>query len=105
MSNKISPTSKSLLSVLLILTTMLLVACSGEDSTSTETVSDSGASTAITALSTGLLPHQEMAREFLRQLVEIDTTDSKGDNTRAYFEGQEFLYRLTKVLSAVTDGA
>lgn len=30
-----------------------------------------------------LLPHQQLARDLLRELVEIDTTDSKGDNTRA----------------------
>lgn len=30
-----------------------------------------------------LQPHQAMAREFLRELVEINTTDSVGDNTRA----------------------
>ena len=30
-----------------------------------------------------LLPHQALARDLLRELVEIDTTDSKGDNTAA----------------------
>lgn len=32
---------------------------------------------------TALPPHQQMARDFLEELVEIDTTDSKGDNTAA----------------------
>lgn len=30
-----------------------------------------------------LLPHQELARDILRELIEIDTTDSNGDNTAA----------------------
>lgn len=30
-----------------------------------------------------LLPHQALARELLRELIEIDTTDSVGDNTAA----------------------
>jgi acetylornithine deacetylase/succinyl-diaminopimelate desuccinylase-like protein len=30
-----------------------------------------------------LLPHQELARELLKELIEIDTTDSVGDNTAA----------------------
>src|SRR5690606_4401689 len=30
-----------------------------------------------------LLPHQELARDLLKELVEIDTTDSNGDNTAA----------------------
>lgn len=30
-----------------------------------------------------LLPHQQMARDFLEELVEINTTDSVGDNTKA----------------------
>lgn len=30
-----------------------------------------------------LAPHQQMARDFLQELIEIDTTDSQGDNTAA----------------------
>jgi len=30
-----------------------------------------------------LLPHQELARELLKELIEINTTDSSGDNTAA----------------------
>jgi len=30
-----------------------------------------------------LLPHQQMARDFLEELIEIDTTDPNGDNTAA----------------------
>ncbi|MDH4073236.1 MAG: M20/M25/M40 family metallo-hydrolase, partial [Gammaproteobacteria bacterium] len=30
-----------------------------------------------------LLPHQQMARDFLEELIEIDTTDATGDNTAA----------------------
>jgi len=37
-----------------------------------------------TAADTGvLLPHQALAREILKELIEIDTTDSNGDNTAA----------------------
>jgi acetylornithine deacetylase/succinyl-diaminopimelate desuccinylase-like protein len=37
-----------------------------------------------TAASAGvLLPHQALAREILKELIEIDTTDSNGDNTAA----------------------
>ncbi|HEX5764007.1 MAG TPA: M20/M25/M40 family metallo-hydrolase [Woeseiaceae bacterium] len=31
----------------------------------------------------GLLPHQKLARDLLQELVEIDTTDSNGDNSAA----------------------
>lgn len=34
-------------------------------------------------VSSGLLPHQQMAKEILQELVEIDTTDATGDNTAA----------------------
>ncbi len=31
----------------------------------------------------GLLPHQQLARDLLQELIEIDTTDATGDNTAA----------------------
>lgn len=37
----------------------------------------------VTAAADDLLPEQRLARDLLKELVEIDTTDSKGDNTRA----------------------
>jgi acetylornithine deacetylase/succinyl-diaminopimelate desuccinylase-like protein len=38
---------------------------------------------AVDGDNSGLLPHQELARDLLQELVEIDTTDSNGDNTAA----------------------
>lgn len=35
------------------------------------------------AAAPGLLPHQQLARDILKQLIEIDTTDADGDNTAA----------------------
>lgn len=35
------------------------------------------------AAQNSLLPHQQLARDFLEELVEINTTDSVGDNTQA----------------------
>jgi acetylornithine deacetylase/succinyl-diaminopimelate desuccinylase-like protein len=59
----------------------LLVACSGEesDSTSTHTLTSS----AIDSQMPGFLPHQQLAREFLRELIEIDTTQGTGNTTTA----------------------
>lgn len=37
----------------------------------------------VTAPGADLLPHQALARDILKQLIEIDTTDSNGDNTAA----------------------
>jgi acetylornithine deacetylase/succinyl-diaminopimelate desuccinylase-like protein len=69
-----------------ILTLFLLVglisACSQDDSTSAvqprESISIISAATA-----SDLLPHQQMAKDFLKELIEIDTTHSTGDATRA----------------------
>lgn len=60
---------------------LLLAGCSeGEPDTNSSAV----ASTAdATTTNTGLLPHEELARALLKELIEIDTTDSVGDNTRA----------------------
>ena len=38
---------------------------------------------ATIAAASELLPHQELAREILKELIEINTTDSVGDNTAA----------------------
>jgi len=60
---------------------LVLVSCGSEktDSTSTEMTTDSSAETQVS----GLPPHQKMAKDFLRQLVEIDTTQSTGSTTVA----------------------
>jgi acetylornithine deacetylase/succinyl-diaminopimelate desuccinylase-like protein len=68
---------RSLLSVSLA---FVLASC-GSDSTSTpaDTTIESAAETTVTEL----LPHQQMAKEYLRELIEIDTTHSKGNTTIA----------------------
>ena len=38
---------------------------------------------AVIVATSELLPHQELAREILKELIEINTTDSVGDNTAA----------------------
>jgi acetylornithine deacetylase/succinyl-diaminopimelate desuccinylase-like protein len=59
----------------------LLIAACGQDAT--ETTVAASAQSSITPGASDLLPHQQLAREILKQLIEIDTTDSKGDNTAA----------------------
>lgn len=44
---------------------------------------DPPAATEAPAAPTGLPAHQQMARDFLKELIEINTTDSTGDNTAA----------------------
>ena len=65
---------------LLALLAFLVVSC-GEDTTttSTETMTESPADTPVS----DLLPHQQMAKDFLRELIEIDTTHSTGSTTIA----------------------
>ncbi len=56
-----------------IVLAFLMVSCGNDktESTSTETTAS------------GLLPHQQMAKDFLRELIEIDTTQSTGNTTVA----------------------
>lgn len=57
----------------------LLAACDQEQTSSTDDSADT-----TTAGPAGALPaHQQMARDFLEELIEIDTTNSNGDNTKA----------------------
>ena len=65
----------------LVLLAFLLASCSSEEteSSSAETTTESSAETQMS----GLLPHQQMARDFLRELIEIDTTHSTGNTTIA----------------------
>ena len=46
-------------------------------------VEDDNTTTEVAATSPGLPGHQSLARELLKELIEIDTTDSKGDTTAA----------------------
>lgn len=70
----------------LSITAALLIAGCGQDAP--ETTTDTSTADTSTAESTSigasdLLPHQQLARDILQELIEIDTTDSKGDNTAA----------------------
>jgi acetylornithine deacetylase/succinyl-diaminopimelate desuccinylase-like protein len=58
-----------------------MVSCSGEDTDTTGTESTAGPSGSM--LDPNLLPHQQMAKDFLRELIEIDTTHSTGNTTTA----------------------
>ncbi len=65
----------------LIWLAFVVVSCGSEDpaSTSTATTTESSVDTPVS----DLLPHQQMARDFLRELIEIDTTHSTGNTTIA----------------------
>ena len=65
----------------LVLLTFLVASCSSDEtaSTSTETTTDLSADTQDSAL----LAHQQMAKDFLRELIEIDTTQGTGNTTVA----------------------
>lgn len=58
-----------------------MVSCSGEDTDTTATESTAGPSGSM--LDPNLRPHQQMAKDFLRELIEIDTTHSTGNTTTA----------------------
>lgn len=71
--------------LLFLMPAVSMIACDGNSppdvpsNTTRQTQAPAGETTDTPAL----LPHQQLARDLLRELVEIDTTDSKGDNTRA----------------------
>jgi len=65
----------------LSIATALLIAGCGQDAPETTAVSDTDE--VSTMPDSNLLPHQQLARDILKELIEIDTTDSKGDNTAA----------------------
>jgi acetylornithine deacetylase/succinyl-diaminopimelate desuccinylase-like protein len=70
--------------LVVIAATLTLAAC-GDDS-SNEPASSEMPEAEIAkhaAIPDDLLPEQRLARDLLKELVEIDTTDSKGDNTKA----------------------
>jgi acetylornithine deacetylase/succinyl-diaminopimelate desuccinylase-like protein len=76
----------SFIHVVSLLVVLILSACGGDSpsepsSTAPTAQPDAGASRELPG--DGLLPQQRMARDLLRELIEIDTTDSNGDNTRA----------------------
>jgi len=55
----------------------------GQDAASPVAAPDAQPEAAEVANQATLLPHQQMARDFLQELIEIDTTDATGDNTAA----------------------
>ncbi|MGI9202388.1 MAG: M20/M25/M40 family metallo-hydrolase, partial [Woeseiaceae bacterium] len=61
-----------------LLAPVFLPGCSNE-----EAAIEPAMAPAETPVSTELLPHQQMARDILKELVETDTTDATGDNTAA----------------------
>ena len=66
----------------------VLVACGADDAgpaaeEPAPTVPATTADPAIAESQSDLAPHQQLARDLLEELVEIDTTDSRGDNTAA----------------------
>lgn len=76
--------NKSLFLPPLVLLISLIAACSQEESSIPEKAVESKVPVqAASVESSGLLPHQQMAKDLLKELIEIDTTDSKGDNTKA----------------------
>jgi acetylornithine deacetylase/succinyl-diaminopimelate desuccinylase-like protein len=61
--------------------TLALVACSSEDASVQET--QAGTVAADAAPASNLPPHQQLAKDLLKELIEIDTTNETGDNTAA----------------------
>ena len=69
---------------LYLLPAVLFVAsCGQEQATEAPPATEPAVSAPAAAATPGLLPHQQLARDILRELIEIDTTDSVGDNTAA----------------------
>lgn len=65
-------------------TVLALTACGDDSSNAPATTEVPEADSATeSAASDTLLAEQRLARDLLKELIEIDTTDSKGDNTRA----------------------
>ena len=61
----------------------LLVSCSKDDTGGADESAEPETTVKVAEQSDSLLPHQQMARDMLRELIEIDTTDSKGNTTLA----------------------
>ncbi|MBT6210105.1 MAG: M20/M25/M40 family metallo-hydrolase [Woeseia sp.] len=75
-------TSRLLLSIHLF-ATLTLVGCGSEDASTQKETADLVAADILPAPASDLLPHQQLAKDFLKELIEIDTTDETGDNTAA----------------------
>ena len=62
---------------------MVFLSGCGQDTATPVTEPDVQPEAPEVANQAALLPHQQMARDFLQELIEIDTTDATGDNTAA----------------------
>ncbi len=61
-----------------------IASCSSEDTgTALESAEPDTAAPSASMAAPDLLPHQQMAKDFLRELIEIDTTHSTGNTTNA----------------------
>lgn len=67
----------------IILFLMVFLSGCGQDTATPVTEPDVQPEAPEVANQAALLPHQQMARDFLQELIEIDTTDATGDNTAA----------------------
>ena len=68
----------------LVLVACFLASCSSEDTgTALESAEPDIAASSESMAAPDLLPHQQMAKDFLRELIEIDTTHSTGNTTNA----------------------
>jgi acetylornithine deacetylase/succinyl-diaminopimelate desuccinylase-like protein len=61
----------------------LVTGCGAEDPEKVTQTAAPAAEEVPVAPSPGLSPYQQLARDILKQLIEIDTTDENGDNTAA----------------------
>jgi len=67
-----------------LLPAVLLVAgCGQEQASEAPPAAEPAISAPAADPATDLLPHQQLARDILKELIEIDTTDGVGDNTAA----------------------
>lgn len=62
---------------------LFMVSCGQEQAPEVPPAAEPSVSAPAAVTATQLLPHQQLARDILQELIEIDTTDSVGDNTAA----------------------
>jgi len=66
-----------------LLAITLVAAGCGKEAPEPDAAPETATAAPDTQTDAALLPHQQMARDFLRELIEIDTTHPNGDNTAA----------------------
>jgi acetylornithine deacetylase/succinyl-diaminopimelate desuccinylase-like protein len=71
------------MSHILVILSLALVVTACERQASEPAAQSDAAAPPPAAATAELLPHQQMARDLLQELIEIDTTDPDGDNTAA----------------------